>query len=247
MITSLLAADQPSDAPFEQIASKFLGLVWALSGWVALAALLCGAAVFAYQKWTMQNSAGLGALGGVLALAGCGAMAANLINWALAGPTGEDTAGSDPSAPVTDAGPAAAPDFSWIWPVLGVAAAGGAMWAMIRAMRARSAARATRAAQLERWNQGVTVLNQVAAAIVEAETDPGTVLVRPLMLDLTDEVTADIHATYAKARALCPARVPDDDALITSFVQAAHAARTAFNRADVKARSKAAKQNKPLR
>lgn len=83
---TILAVNQPAadGGPFEQIATKFLGLLWAFSGWVALAAFLGGAAVHAYQKLTMQNSVVLGWLSGVLVLIGCGAMGATIINWAMA-------------------------------------------------------------------------------------------------------------------------------------------------------------------
>jgi hypothetical protein len=82
---AVLAVSQPTadGGPFEQIAQKFLGLLWAFSGWVGLAAFLGGAAVYGYQKWTMQNSSVLGWLGGVLLLIGCGAMGATIINWAM--------------------------------------------------------------------------------------------------------------------------------------------------------------------
>lgn len=83
--SSVLAVSQPTaeGGPFEEIADKFLGLVWAMSGWVGLAAFLAGAAVYAYQKFTMQQSAVLGWLGGVLLLIGCGAVGASIVNWAM--------------------------------------------------------------------------------------------------------------------------------------------------------------------
>ena len=83
--TVVLAVEQPTSdgGPFESIASKFLGLLWAFTGWVGLSAFLAGAAIFIYQKLTMQQSSVGGWLGGVLVLIGCGAMGAQIINWAM--------------------------------------------------------------------------------------------------------------------------------------------------------------------
>ena len=83
--TVVLAVEQPTPegGPFGDIASKFLGLLWAFTGWIGLAAFLSGAAVFFYQKVTMQQSSVTGWLGGVLLLIGCGALGAQIINWAM--------------------------------------------------------------------------------------------------------------------------------------------------------------------
>ncbi|MBF6393793.1 hypothetical protein IU443_28095 [Nocardia farcinica] len=82
---AVLAVSQPTaePGPFEGLANKFLGLLWAVSGWVGLAAFLIGAAVFIYEKWTMKNSSILSTLGGTLLFIGAGAMGAQIINWAM--------------------------------------------------------------------------------------------------------------------------------------------------------------------
>ncbi|WP_405140390.1 hypothetical protein [Nocardia sp. NBC_01388] len=85
MTAAVLAVSQPTadGGPFEQIASKFLGLLWAFSGWVALASFLVGAAVYAYQKATMQQSSVTSWLMGILVLVFCGAAGATIVNWAM--------------------------------------------------------------------------------------------------------------------------------------------------------------------
>lgn len=82
---AVLAVTQPTadGGPIEQVAMKILGLVWAFVGWVGLGAFLSGAAIWWYQKSTMQQSSVLAWLGGVLFFLGCGAMGASIVNWAM--------------------------------------------------------------------------------------------------------------------------------------------------------------------
>ncbi|MCX4099091.1 hypothetical protein [Nocardia sp. alder85J] len=83
--TVVLAVSQPTPdgGPFEQLAQKFLGLLWAFSGWVALGAFLISGAVYAYQKWTMAQTSALSMIGGVTFFVGCGATGAAAVNWAM--------------------------------------------------------------------------------------------------------------------------------------------------------------------
>lgn len=81
----VLSVSQPTadGGPFEQLAQKFLGLLWAFAGWVALGAFLISGAVYVYQKWTMQQSSALSMIGGVTFFVGCGATGAAAVNWAM--------------------------------------------------------------------------------------------------------------------------------------------------------------------
>ncbi|WP_280411369.1 hypothetical protein [Nocardia asiatica] len=82
---AVLAVNQPTPdgGPFEEPAGKFLGLIWAFAGWIGLASFLISGAVYAYQKWTMQQSTALSMIGGVTLFLGFGACGAAAVNWAM--------------------------------------------------------------------------------------------------------------------------------------------------------------------
>lgn len=163
---------------------------------------------------------------------------------------GADAAGqddsADPAASTVPAEPEPPMDWSWVKYVaiaaVVVALTAACVVMVRRSVRKSRAAAAVeselRAAQQQRWLKGVTVFREVALALTEAETDPYTIFVRPLLLDIDEPATAAFHAAFEAADTLHAETAPRDEALITEFVAAAKAARTAFDVADSTARRK---------
>lgn len=108
-----------------------------------------------------------------------------------------------------------------------------------RARNAADAAREVRAAQIERWGKGRAAYEHVALGITAFETDPETIFIRPLLLDTTEPATAALFDTFDEVGKLHLENVPRDETLITTYVDAALAAKRAFDRADQDARAKA--------
>lgn len=154
------------------------------------------------------------------------------------------------SQPASSPGPAEPIDWPWLtYAGIGGGVLVGLVLLIIAAVavsdrrhRASVAAEATqeaRAAQLERWDKGAAAYGRVALAVTEFETAPATIFDRPLLLDTTEPDTGAFFAAFHEAGKLHLENVPRDEDLITAFVDAALAAETAFDRADLNARAKA--------
>lgn len=151
--------------------------------------------------------------------------------------------------PVSTPPPVATPDqpVDWITPatiglaILITAALILGAWRHLTNHRVdKRAQQARRAAQIELWHQGVTTLAHTSEALMAFENDPESVyFTRRLLADVTEPATAAFYTAFGTAQALCTETVPADTDMIIAFVDAATAARRAFNAADENARRKA--------
>ncbi|MFN6547891.1 MULTISPECIES: hypothetical protein [Mycobacteriaceae] len=167
------------------------------------------------------------------------------------GETFTDPDSANPPAPV-NAPPPPAPDEPTDWSTVAlVAVIAGAvlatavlMWFAWRHLTKRGAdkseKRARRNDQIEMWQRGLDVLAETQDALMGFETDPESVyFTRPLLGDVNEPATATFYTALGSAQTLCTEIVPTDPVLITAFVNAANAARRAFDVADDNARNKA--------
>ncbi|MGW4719925.1 hypothetical protein [Nocardia sp. NPDC004260] len=83
-LAAVLAVNQPTPegGPFENIATRFLNLLYFFSGVIAVAALIAAVGVYYYQKFTMQKSEVLSWIFMGCVLLGVAAGAAQIVNWA---------------------------------------------------------------------------------------------------------------------------------------------------------------------
>lgn len=94
--------------------------------------------------------------------------------------------------------------------------------------------------QIEMWQRGLDALAETRDALMEFETDPESVyFTRRLLADVNEPATATFYTALGTAQTLCTDTIPTDPVLITAFVNAANAARRAFDVADQNARNKA--------
>lgn len=167
--------------------------------------------------------------------------------------TSPATASPSPTPPpTTQPDPAPTEPIDWTWAAnLGIAllllaatatVIAAIWWALSRRrahIRERNARRQT---QIDRWNLGLATLNATSDALAEFEFDKAEVYFnRPLLGVLTEPASAEFYDAYATAVNLKTDNIPVDDETITTFVNAATKAHTAFTRADENARSKASR------
>ncbi|MEW2484173.1 hypothetical protein AB0876_31770 [Mycobacterium sp. NPDC049093] len=94
--------------------------------------------------------------------------------------------------------------------------------------------------QIEMWQRGLDAMAETQEALMEFETDPESVyFTRRLLADVNEAATAAFYTALGNAQTLRTDTVPTDPDLITAFVDAANAARRAFDVADDNARNKA--------
>ena len=165
---------------------------------------------------------------------------------------GETFTDPDSSSSPPPAAPPATPDAPADWSavvlvaVIAVAVVALAMvmlfaWRHLTKRRAdKRVQQARRADQIEMWQRGLDVLAETQDALMGFETDPESVyFTRPLLGDVNEPATATFYTALGAAQTLRTEIVPTDPVLITAFVNAANAARRAFDFADDNARNKA--------
>lgn len=96
------------------------------------------------------------------------------------------------------------------------------------------------AAHAELWQRGTKTLAEASEALMAFESDPESVyFTRRLLADVNEPATADFYTAYSTAMSLHTETIPADTDMIIKFVDAAKAARRAFDTADENARRKA--------
>lgn len=170
----------------------------------------------------------------------------------------DDLSSSNPSAPVKTPSPPspssspapADPPTDWLTvalvAIIAIAALAVAvlMFVAWRHLTKRGADKreqqARRNDQIEMWQRGLNALAETQEALMEFETDPESVyFTRRLLADVNEPATATFYTALGTAQTLCTETIPTDPVLITAFVNAANAARRAFDVADENARFRA--------
>ena len=178
-----------------------------------------------------------------------------LIDEILNAPTTSPTTTASPSpspSPTTQPDQAPTEPIDWTWAaylavalllMAATATVIAAIWWALSRRRAHIRERnARRQTQIDRWNRGVTILNATSDALAEFEFDKAEVYFnRPLLGVLTEPASAEFYEAYAAAVNLKTDDIPIDDGTITTFVDTATKAHTAFTRADENARNKASR------
>lgn len=178
-----------------------------------------------------------------------------LIDEILNAPTTSPTTAARPSPtppPTTQPDPAPTEPIDWTWAayfavalllLAATATVIAAIWWALSRRRAHIRERnARRQTQIDRWNRGLAILNATSDALAEFEFDKAEVYFnRPLLGVLTEPASAEFYDAYATAVNLKTDDIPIDDDTITTFVNAATKAHTAFTRADENARNKASR------
>lgn len=176
--------------------------------------------------------------------------AAGILNTYLGTDITTTPAAPSPAPPTEVSAPAPAQPTDWTTVAivgviaLAVLAAAALIFATWRYLAQRAvdkrAQHARRAAQIELWQQGLKVLGATRQAVMDFETDPESVYFTRRLLGIVSEPrTAAFYTALGTAESLCTDTIPADTDMITAFVEAANAARRAFNAADENARRKA--------